>query len=112
MPTYDYACSACGHAWEEEQRITAEPLDTCPKCLAKSAKRQISGGAAFILKGGGWYSDLYSSSGAKKADAPAASSSGASTTPAAPSSGSASSAPAAPAAPATPSSSGGSTGGG
>jgi putative FmdB family regulatory protein len=66
MPTYEYACSACGNAWEEVQRISAPALDTCPKCQEKTAKRQISGGSAFILKGGGWYSDLYSSSGNKK----------------------------------------------
>jgi putative FmdB family regulatory protein len=61
MPTYEYVCSACGNGWEAEQRITEEPLDTCPKCGRKTAKRQISAGGTFILKGGGWYSDLYSS---------------------------------------------------
>jgi putative FmdB family regulatory protein len=59
--TYEYVCTACGHAWEAEQPISAAPLKTCPSCNAESAKRQISGGAGFILKGGGWYSDLYSS---------------------------------------------------
>jgi len=61
MPTYDYLCTACNHAWELEQRISESPADTCPKCSEKTAKRQISGGNGFILKGGGWYSDLYSS---------------------------------------------------
>jgi putative FmdB family regulatory protein len=61
MPTYEYACSACGNGWEAEQRITADPLECCPKCGRKTAKRQISSGGTFILKGGGWYSDLYSS---------------------------------------------------
>jgi putative FmdB family regulatory protein len=65
MPTYEYGCSACGNAWEEFQRISDDALDTCPKCHAKTAKRQISGGA-FILKGGGWAADLYGSSGAAK----------------------------------------------
>jgi len=65
--TYEYLCTACGHAWEAEQSISAAPLTTCPHCHAESAKRQVSGGAGFILKGGGWYSDLYaSSSGSKK----------------------------------------------
>src|SRR5215471_12167075 len=59
--TYEYLCSACGHAWEAEQSISAAPLTTCPQCHAESAKRQVSGGAGFILKGGGWYSDLYGS---------------------------------------------------
>jgi putative FmdB family regulatory protein len=59
--TYEYLCTACGHAWEAEQSISAAPLTTCPECHAESAKRQVSGGAGFILKGGGWYSDLYGS---------------------------------------------------
>jgi putative FmdB family regulatory protein len=66
--TYEYACTACGHAWEAEQSISAKPLTECPSCHEATAKRQVSGGAGFILKGGGWYADLYSSSGGKKAD--------------------------------------------
>jgi putative FmdB family regulatory protein len=65
--TYEYACTACGHAWEAEQSISAAPLTECPHCHQANAKRQISGGAGFILKGGGWYADLYSSSGSAKA---------------------------------------------
>ena len=61
MPTYEYACEACGGAWETEQRITEPPLKKCPKCGKNAAKRQISGGGAFILKGGGWYADGYAS---------------------------------------------------
>jgi len=64
MPTYEYACTACANEWEEIQKISEDPLDTCPKCGQKTAKRQISGGN-FILKGGGWYADLYSSSSNK-----------------------------------------------
>jgi putative FmdB family regulatory protein len=60
--TYEYVCTACGHAWEAEQSISAAPLKTCPNCHQETAKRQISGGAGFILKGGGWYADLYGSS--------------------------------------------------
>ncbi|WP_075277599.1 FmdB family zinc ribbon protein [Pajaroellobacter abortibovis] len=60
MPTYEYTCSQCQYAWEEIQKITEAPLHACPRCNANSAKRQVSGGN-FILKGGGWYADLYSS---------------------------------------------------
>ncbi len=60
--TYEYVCTACGHAWEAEQAISAAPLKTCPKCGTDHAKRQVSGGAGFILKGGGWYADGYGSS--------------------------------------------------
>ena len=61
MPTYEYACSACGHEWEQTQRIVDPPIDACPKCAKSAAHRLISRGTNFILKGGGWYSDLYAS---------------------------------------------------
>lgn len=61
MPTYEYGCASCGSEWEEIQRITEPPIEVCPKCGKPSAQRLISAGAGFILKGGGWYSDLYSS---------------------------------------------------
>jgi putative FmdB family regulatory protein len=60
--TYEYVCTACAHAWEAEQAISAAPLKTCPSCGTDHAKRQVSGGAGFILKGGGWYADGYGSS--------------------------------------------------
>jgi putative FmdB family regulatory protein len=60
MPTYEYACSSCGNEWEEVQKISEAALQECPKCHQSTARRQISGGR-FILKGGGWYADLYSS---------------------------------------------------
>jgi putative FmdB family regulatory protein len=60
MPTYEYLCSSCANAWEEVQKISEPALEVCPKCGKSTAKRQISAGN-FILKGGGWYADLYSS---------------------------------------------------
>jgi len=60
MPTYEYVCASCGNQWEEVQKISEPPIQVCPKCSKSTAKRQISGGN-FILKGGGWYADLYSS---------------------------------------------------
>jgi putative FmdB family regulatory protein len=62
MPVYEYACGKCGHEFEASQRITDEPIKTCPVCRARKVKRLISQ-TSFVLKGGGWYSDLYSSSG-------------------------------------------------
>lgn len=67
MPTYEYVCKSCGNAWEATQRISADPLTECPKCHEEAAQRQISAGN-FILKGGGWYADLYSSSSPKKSE--------------------------------------------
>lgn len=77
MPTYEYVCTDCQNQWEEVQKISDTPLDVCPKCGKSTAKRQISGGN-FILKGGGWYADLYSST--KKSDASASASSSSTTT--------------------------------
>lgn len=59
MPTYDYSCDDCGHEFERQQRITADPIKKCPKCGKMKARRMIGGGG-FILKGDGWESDLYS----------------------------------------------------
>ena len=61
MPISEYQCGACGHRFEEWQKITEAPVKTCPKCKAKKVERLISA-TSFTLKGGGWYSDLYSSS--------------------------------------------------
>jgi putative FmdB family regulatory protein len=61
MPIYEYACAACGHKFEEWQKMSDPPVRTCPKCKKKKVEKLISQ-TAFQLKGGGWYSDLYSSS--------------------------------------------------
>jgi putative FmdB family regulatory protein len=61
MPIYEYECSACGHQFEEWQKMSDSPVRTCPKCKKKKVERLISQ-TAFQLKGGGWYADLYSSS--------------------------------------------------
>jgi putative FmdB family regulatory protein len=66
MPVYEYICKGCEHEFEREQRITDKPIRKCPRCGAMKAKRLISR-TSFVLKGGGWYSDLYSSTG-KKSD--------------------------------------------
>lgn len=58
MPTYEYGCEACGAQWELEQRISEDPIKKCRKCGKMKARRLISGGN-FILKGSGWYADLY-----------------------------------------------------
>ena len=60
MPTYEYACDKCGHEFEREQRITEDPVKTCPECRSRKVRRLISN-TSFVLKGSGWYSDLYAS---------------------------------------------------
>ena len=61
MPTYEYACEACGHKFEEFQSIKAKPTTVCPKCKKKKVKRLISGGAGFLFKGSGFYIPDYRS---------------------------------------------------
>jgi putative FmdB family regulatory protein len=61
MPIYEYQCGACGHRFEEWQKMSDPPVRTCPKCKAKKVEKLISQ-TSFSLKGGGWYSDLYGSS--------------------------------------------------
>jgi putative FmdB family regulatory protein len=77
--TYEYACEACGHQWEAEQSIKDQPLKRCVSCGKDKAKRLVSGGTGFLLKGGGWYADGYgsksSSAASSSGDAPAAKSS-------------------------------------
>ncbi|HVZ71905.1 MAG TPA: zinc ribbon domain-containing protein [Polyangia bacterium] len=60
MPIYEYACSACGHRFEEWQKMSDPPVTVCPKCKKKKVEKLISA-TTFTLKGGGWYSDLYGS---------------------------------------------------
>src|SRR3954463_9595147 len=55
MPTYEYACDACGHKFEEFQSIKAKPVTVCPVCKKRKLKRLISAGAGFIFKGSGFY---------------------------------------------------------
>jgi putative FmdB family regulatory protein len=67
--TYEYVCEACGHLWEAEQSIKDSPLKKCVSCGKSKAKRLVSGGTGFLLKGGGWYADGYGSPGAGAAKA-------------------------------------------
>ncbi len=55
MPTYEYKCDACGHAFEQFQSITAEPVRKCPACKRLKVKRLIGTGAGLIFKGSGFY---------------------------------------------------------
>ncbi len=61
MPIYEYACKRCEREFEVDQRITEDPVKTCPHCRSRKVKRLISQ-TSFVLKGGGWHSDLYSAS--------------------------------------------------
>lgn len=56
---YEYTCTNCEHDWEETQKITELPKTVCPNCEKETAKRLISSGTGFILKGGGWFRNGY-----------------------------------------------------
>lgn len=58
MPTYEYECPHCGYDFEVFQKITAQPIQDCPKCN-KKIKRLISSGAGIIFKGSGFYATDY-----------------------------------------------------
>ena len=73
MPTYDYRCKACEHAFEEFQMMNDPVLRKCPECGKLKLERLIGTGAGFLFKGSGYYVTDYRSKGydeAKKADAP------------------------------------------
>ncbi len=86
MPTYEYACTACGHRLEAVQSFSDEPLTECPECGA--ALRKVYGAVGIVLKGSGFYktdsraaAGAGNGSGKKKADEGAGGSSSTESTP-------------------------------
>ncbi len=67
MPTYDYMCEGCRHAFEQFQSITAKPLQTCPSCGQPRLRRLIGTGAGVLFKGSGFYETDYRSDSYRKA---------------------------------------------
>jgi putative FmdB family regulatory protein len=61
MPTYEYECPE-GHQFEKFQKMTDKPRARCPTC-GKLATRKISGGAALVFKGTGFYITDYGKDG-------------------------------------------------
>jgi putative FmdB family regulatory protein len=76
MPTYQYACTACGEQLEKVQSFTDPALTECPAC--QGALRKVFSAVGVVFKGSGFYkTDSRSekkseSKPATKADAPAA----------------------------------------
>ncbi len=64
MPIYEYRCDNCGHELEAFQKLSENPLKTCPNCKNDSLIKRISA-AGFRLKGAGWYETDFKS-GKKK----------------------------------------------
>jgi putative FmdB family regulatory protein len=53
VPTYQYACTACGHQLEAVQSFAEDPLTDCPACAGRLRKLYSSVGIVF--KGSGFY---------------------------------------------------------
>jgi putative FmdB family regulatory protein len=75
MPTYVYACDACGKQFEQFQSFKDEPLTVC-RCGTAGKVRRVIQPAGVVFKGSGWYindsrgtgSSTVGSEPAKKAD--------------------------------------------
>jgi putative FmdB family regulatory protein len=64
MPTYEYVCKKCGHAFEDLQSMSAAPLTRCPKCGTDNLARVMGTGGGIIFKGSGFYVTDYRNTGA------------------------------------------------
>jgi putative FmdB family regulatory protein len=69
MPIYEYACDRCGTATDLLQKVSDPAPTQCAHCGADGALRKVVGRTSFVLKGGGWYADLYGSSKPKSESA-------------------------------------------
>lgn len=54
MPIYGYSCGACGHRFDQLQKVSAPDPSSCPQCQSDTLAREVSA-AAVRLKGTGWY---------------------------------------------------------
>jgi putative FmdB family regulatory protein len=53
MPTYQYACTECGHAFEQFQSFSDDALTVCPECDGKL--RKVFNAVGVVFKGSGFY---------------------------------------------------------
>jgi len=67
MPTYDYVCDECGHAFELFQQMSDGVKRKCPECGSLSLRRLVGTGAGVIFKGSGFYQTDYRSDAYTKA---------------------------------------------
>ncbi|MBS4751839.1 FmdB family transcriptional regulator [Nocardioides sp. zg-ZUI104] len=73
MPTYQYLCTACGHAFEQVQSFSDDALTVCPECDGRL--RKVFNSVGVVFKGSGFYkTDSRSSSSATTPAASATSS--------------------------------------
>jgi putative FmdB family regulatory protein len=91
MPTYDYACTQCDHAFEVVQAFTDDALTVCPQCGGRL--RKVFGSVGVVFKGSGFYrtdsrssATLPAGKSAETKSEPSSTSSSTSSTPSSPSS--------------------------
>jgi putative FmdB family regulatory protein len=53
VPTYQYACTQCGHAFEQVQSFSDETLTVCPECQGRL--RKVFNAVGVVFKGSGFY---------------------------------------------------------
>ena len=53
MPTYQYACTHCGHTFERFQSFHDDALTHCPECDGRL--RKVFNAVGIVFKGGGFY---------------------------------------------------------
>ena len=53
MPTYQYACTECGHFFEQFQSFTDDALTECPVCGGRL--RKVFNAVGVVFKGSGFY---------------------------------------------------------
>ena len=79
MPTYQYACRECGHAFEQFQSFSDDALSECPECSGRL--RKLFNAVGVVFKGSGFYrtdsrkpekSESGSKTDAPKSDSPKA----------------------------------------
>jgi len=71
MPTYEYLCNKCEHAFEVIQSFTDPAIEQCPKC--QGGVRKVYNNVGVVFKGSGFYkTDSRSSTPSKTESKPEA----------------------------------------
>ncbi len=53
MPTYQYACRACGHSFDAVQSFSDDTLTECPEC--GGTLRKVFSPVGIVFRGSGFY---------------------------------------------------------
>lgn len=79
MPTYQYACTECGHAFEQFQSFSDDSLTVCPACDGKL--RKVFNAVGVVFKGSGFYRTDSRSDGGSSSTTTATTTTASTTTP-------------------------------